>query len=104
MVGLCDPAYYRYVLFFYWIDFNSYGSNFHLLLWKNILLEEILCITQDKRVTFEYRRARLDLGTSRMQYHAAELWNLLSDVVKNSPCRKYFKRNLCEKLVEGYSE
>ena len=30
----------------------------------------------------EYRRARLDLGTSRVQYHAAELWNLLSDVIK----------------------
>ena len=30
----------------------------------------------------EYRRARLDLGTSRVQYHAAELWNLSSDVIK----------------------
>ena len=30
----------------------------------------------------EYRRARLDLGTSRVQYHAAELWNLLNDVIK----------------------
>ena len=30
----------------------------------------------------EYRRARLDLGTSRVQYHAAELWNLLSVVIK----------------------
>ena len=30
----------------------------------------------------EYRRARLDLGTSRAQYHAFELWNLLSDVIK----------------------
>ena len=49
----------------------------------------------------QYRRARLDLGTSRVQYHAAEIWNLLSDVIKNIPCRKYFKRNLCEKLVQG---
>ena len=32
----------------------------------------------------EYRRARLDLGTSRVQYHAAELWNLLSDVIKKT--------------------
>ena len=52
----------------------------------------------------EYRRARLDLGTSRVQYLAAELWNLLRNVIKNIPCRKYFKRNLCEKLVQGYSE
>ena len=52
----------------------------------------------------EYRRARLDLGTSRVQYHAAELWNLLSDIIKNIPCRKYFKRNLCEKLVQGYNK
>ena len=29
----------------------------------------------------EYRRARLDLGTSGVQY-AAELWNLLNDVIK----------------------
>ena len=52
----------------------------------------------------EYRRAWLDLGTSRVQYDAAELWNILSDIIKNIPCRKYFKRNLCEKLVQGYSE
>ena len=63
-------------------------------------------IVYNKRQTghLEYRRARLDLGTSRVQYHAAELWNLLSDVIKNIPCRKYFKRNLCEKLVQWYSE
>ena len=52
----------------------------------------------------EYRRARLYLGTSRVQYHASELWNQLSDVIKKVPYRKYFKRNLCEKLVQGYSE
>ena len=51
----------------------------------------------------EYRRARLDLGTSRVQYHAAELWNLLSDVIKNIPCRKHFKRSLCDKIVLGYN-
>ena len=49
----------------------------------------------------EYRRARLDLGTSRVQYHASELWNILSDVIKNIPCRKYFKRSLCEKNCTG---
>ena len=49
----------------------------------------------------EYRRARLDLGTSIVQYHAAELWNLLSDVIKNIPCRKHFKRSLCDKIVLG---
>ena len=51
----------------------------------------------------EYRRARLDLGTSRVQYHAAELWNLLNDVIKNIPCRKHCKRSLCEKKVQGYN-
>ena len=30
----------------------------------------------------DYRRARLDLGTSKVQYHAAKLWNLSSDAVK----------------------
>ena len=50
-----------------------------------------------------HRRARLDLGTSRVQYHAAELWNLLNDVIKNIPCRKHFKRSLCEKIVQGYN-
>ena len=49
----------------------------------------------------EYRRARLDLGTSRVQYHAAELWNLLNDVIKNIPCRKLFKRSLCAKNCTG---
>ena len=51
----------------------------------------------------EYRRARLDLGTSRVQYHAAELWNLLSDAIKNIPYRKHFKRSLCDKIVLGYN-
>ena len=41
-----------------------------------------MCITKDIRGHLEYRRARLDLGTSKVQYHAAELWNLLSDVIK----------------------
>ena len=50
----------------------------------------------------EYRRERLDLGTSGVQYHAAELWNLLNDVIKNIPFRKHFKRSLCEKIVQGY--
>ena len=30
----------------------------------------------------EYRRAQLDPRTSRVKYHAAELWNPLSDVIK----------------------
>ena len=69
---------------------------------KNYFWEEIYNTRQTGHL--EYRRARLDLGTSRLQYHAAELWNLLSDVIKHIPCRKYFRRNLCEKLVQGYSE
>ena len=59
---------------------------------------------QTGHLFIEYRRARLDLGTSRVQYHAAELWNLLSDVIKKIPCRTFCKRNLCEKLVQGYNE
>ena len=53
----------------------------------------------NKRQTghLEYRRARLNLGISRVQYRAAEEWNLLRDVIKTIPCRKYFKRNFCKK-------
>ena len=58
----------------------------------------------NKRQTghLEYRRARLNLGISRVQYRAAEEWNLLRDVIKTIPCRKYFKRNFCKKKKKGY--
>ena len=32
----------------------------------------------------EHRRARLDLGTSRVQYHAAELWNFPAQMASNA--------------------
>ena len=71
---------------------------------KNYLLGRKSAYNTRQTGHLEYRRARLDLATSRVQYHAAEQWNLLSDVIKKIPCIKYFKRKLCEKFVQGYSE
>ena len=47
----------------------------------------------------EYRRARLDLGTSRVQYHAVELWDLLSDVIKKIFHVENISNVVCEKIV-----
>ena len=41
----------------------------------------------------DYRRARIELGTNRVQYHAAKLWNLLNHRYENYE----FKKTLSEK-------
>ena len=51
----------------------------------------------------EYRRARLNLGTSRVQYHAAELWNLLSDVMKIFHVENITNVVFVKKIVPGYN-
>ena len=70
---------------------------------KNYFVRRNIVYNTRQAGHLEYRRARLDLGTSRVPFHAVELWNLSSDVIKKIPCRKCFKRNLCEKPVQGYS-
>ena len=49
---------------------------------KNYLLGRKSAYNTRQTGHLEYRRARLDLATRRVQYHAAEQWNLLSDVIK----------------------
>ena len=50
----------------------------------------------------EYCRTRIELGISRVQYHAAKLWNLLNHRYKSIPCIYEFKNTLSENIITGY--
>ena len=52
----------------------------------------------------EYCRARIELGTSRFQYHAAKLWNLLNHRYKSILCIYEFKKTLSENIITGYND
>ena len=52
----------------------------------------------------DYCRARIELGTSRVQYYAAKLWNLLNHRYKSIPCIYEFKKTLSENIITGYND
>ena len=49
----------------------------------------------------DYCHARIELGTSRVQYHAAKLWNHLNHRYNSIPCIYEFKKTLSENIITG---
>ena len=55
-----------------------------------------------QRGQLEYRRARNDLGASRVQYQAAGLWNNLSHAEQSVCGIKQFGNKLRDKAIDEY--